>query len=655
MILKQTNDVKVEGSLPGKTVEMTLAAEASEHFISMFIDQYKNRLLAVLREYSTNALDAQIEVGVHRPIEVTLPNRLAPYLSIQDFGVGLTEQDIEEVYSQFGASTKRHSNDFNGALGIGCKAGMTYTNGFTVVSVKDGRRIQAVINRHPKGATVQVVDNSPTSDPTGTTVAVEIKREDFDRIAEMAADFYRFWKPGTVLVNGKRPARIEGLRLSETMFVTESDLESYVVMGNVGYPVTTHKIAPGLSHGYGLVAFVPNGSCSFTPDREGLTDDAGTKATLAKVAADFKRCASEAVQKAVTAAKTPTEAIDMFNRYEGMYPAVARASYRGKVIPLSYKPPHVNYRTVPETRMLRLNHYYKGKAEDVFDLQSRVWTTALFITDWDHAKWSGPMRDKLNLWGAQNNVTINPSREAILIMPTLPDEIKPWLRSEQIVSWEKDIKPIKLPSAAKRPSPSGRLPGSYDFYADYRYNRGVAGEEIEKLLKASYPVFYIHGNRYEASALMPAVRAVAGHDKFVLVSLSGNRIDKFKRNIPEAKEASQFVRDGFDKWVKGLSDDVKASLAMKDAGWRHVAEKIDPAKVTDPLVKEAARVARVDTQVASDARDVFARIFGFRASRAPFVASKNPTDRYPLFSHTVLDRKPEHVYNYMNNAYANGL
>ena len=75
------------------------------------IDLYSDPELAVIREYSTNAFDAHIEAGVTRPIEITTPTHLCPFFKVRDYGFGLDVEDIREIYSQYGASTKRESDD----------------------------------------------------------------------------------------------------------------------------------------------------------------------------------------------------------------------------------------------------------------------------------------------------------------------------------------------------------------------------------------------------------------------------------------------------------------------------------------------------------------------------------------------------------------
>lgn len=658
MIADRTNDVKVEGTLPGKTVKMSLAADAEQHFINIFTDLYKNRLRAVIREYSTNAFDAHVEAGITRPIEITLPSTLSPYLRIKDFGVGLSVNDITTIYSQYGASTKRTSNDFNGMLGLGCKSAMTYTSQFVVVSVKSGVRVQVVVERHPMGANMQVVDTSTTADANGTEVIVQVKREDVAKCAEEAAEFFRMWKPGTVLVNGAAPKRIHGLRLSDSLLVTEGDSRCFVVMGNVSYPVERDKVAPGLESTYGLTVFAPIGAVHFTPAREALMDTPETEATLAKARADFQAAAGKAVQQAVEAAKTPSEAIDTYFRYRKMYAGVnVAATYRGQAIPLKYDVPrlppapgHSYGEVVPGARIVQpQTRWYKGKGYDVDSIPACDWPKAVWITGWDYAKWSAPMRNKLDYFFNQHGEQGAHGRN-IFCTATIPAAIRPWISDKQIIDWPTQVKPLQLPggpTGGQRGS-TNRLPGSYDFYVGTDFRQGKPGADIESLATQGFPIFYHHGNQYEARAYVNALD-VARKSKFVVVCLGENRIAKFKRTMPKALTTIEAIAAAKTKWEGILSADVLAALAQHDSGFKTDLIVLDPAKLKDPVLAEAVRVAKIDLTKVLEARKVFAKVLGSMAVQRN---AKDPLDSYPLYDARIAARNLDHVNVYLNSAYA---
>ena len=70
-------DIKHTGNLgvAGRTA-MTFDENSIAHLMSVLTDLYSDKPLAVIREYSTNALDAHRAAGNTAPIEVTLPSTL---------------------------------------------------------------------------------------------------------------------------------------------------------------------------------------------------------------------------------------------------------------------------------------------------------------------------------------------------------------------------------------------------------------------------------------------------------------------------------------------------------------------------------------------------------------------------------------------------
>ena len=82
-----------------QSVKFGIKSSGLHHILGILRNQlYSDKILAVLREYSCNAVDAHAEAGCpERPIEVTLPNRMNPYYKVRDFGPALNEDDIQNI------------------------------------------------------------------------------------------------------------------------------------------------------------------------------------------------------------------------------------------------------------------------------------------------------------------------------------------------------------------------------------------------------------------------------------------------------------------------------------------------------------------------------------------------------------------------------
>ena len=69
------------------SVNFGIKSSGLHHILGILRNQlYSDKVLAVLREYTCNAVDAHTQAGCpERPIEVILPNAMNPFIKIRDF------------------------------------------------------------------------------------------------------------------------------------------------------------------------------------------------------------------------------------------------------------------------------------------------------------------------------------------------------------------------------------------------------------------------------------------------------------------------------------------------------------------------------------------------------------------------------------------
>lgn len=254
-----------------ESAKMGIHVASMAHIISLLTDLYSNKILAVLREYSTNAWDSHVDAGVTRPIEVTLPTQGNLVFKVQDFGIGLSKDELFEVYSQYGASTKRETNDATGMLGLGCKSALTYAPQFTVIANKDGMKAIVTVGKGADGVgEFQLLSHEETDDPNGVTVVLPVAQHDVRRFHQEAERFFFYWRDGNVLVDGEAPHTIEDderwTKIDPDVYIKRQDYgESRLVQGGVAYPLEEDD-----SGTHSVVAYVPIGMVDFTPSREDL-------------------------------------------------------------------------------------------------------------------------------------------------------------------------------------------------------------------------------------------------------------------------------------------------------------------------------------------------------------------------------------------------
>lgn len=348
----------------GASTVMTIQRDAMAHIMSILTNLYSDTPLAVLREYATNALDAHREVRLDRPIEVTLPFALKPTLVIEDFGVGMSTDDVLSLYSSYGASTKRETNEQTGMLGVGSKSALAYTSQFTVRARKGGVETTALVYLNDNGeGQIKVVDTKAVPvEQTGVRIEVPVKSGDADKFVKAARELFLFWRSEDVSVKG---VTIKSMyddpkidKMSDMSFFGPSgftfgmpeDGRYYgyrernvkVVQGGVPYPVEKEKLTPETREVFDrlplrerdIVLVAPIGTVQFTPSREAVNYTPNTDRALRTLAETWIKDAAAYITERVSKQADKTKALGEYERLSFLAPGVA-ITYRGETVPSS--------------------------------------------------------------------------------------------------------------------------------------------------------------------------------------------------------------------------------------------------------------------------------------------------------------------------------
>lgn len=332
-LAKSTTQV-TQNFTPKASYDMKLSDKASAHIIQSLINLYSDSSAAVIRELSSNARDAHVQAGkADVPIKVLTPNRFGnTELVIIDEGVGLDEAGLE-TYVTLGESTKGDDNSQIGAYGLGCKSPLSMTSQFTVVATKDGIQRHAVIGEMSSGTLgMEILSIRETEDADGVTVRVPVRDEDIPSITAKAEQFFKFWTPGTVLLNGVQPKNYLD-ELNESQYVKTVNATVYVadnrysnnnitvIMGNVAYSVDSAQIADkiegnrynvltslGFSYRAGIVLEAPIGDLELVPSRDSLKYSSLTVNTIVELLKEARDEAFEILAEKVKSAVSYAEA-----------------------------------------------------------------------------------------------------------------------------------------------------------------------------------------------------------------------------------------------------------------------------------------------------------------------------------------------------------
>jgi hypothetical protein len=327
-----TKDIRTSGDLGGRKIAMSLDANSLVHIMGILSDLYSDPAGAVIREYTTNALDSHLAASQSRPVEISTPSRLSPHFVVQDFGVGMSEEDIENIYSQFGNSTKRGNNLEAGMLGLGSKSALTYTEQFNLITVKNGIKLLVSISRSSDGSGgIEIVHSSTTNEPNGVTIKVPVQ-SDIDAFNNRVRQFVKYVTPGSVLVNGEQPENdLEYVTANIAMIPKNTDryAQDRIVMGNVSYPTQTRLLDT-----HAIIYFIKMGEVDFTPSREELMFTELTRRTVERMKTEFNQYFDGHLHRMIDECETIKDAWELQKKYNNdFYNRRLDFRYKGVALP----------------------------------------------------------------------------------------------------------------------------------------------------------------------------------------------------------------------------------------------------------------------------------------------------------------------------------
>lgn len=278
----------IETSGFGATSQFTIAA-SPQAFDILTSNIYENKIRAVIREVSCNALDAHVAAGVSRPFDVHLPTSYEPWFSVRDFGNGLSQGELVQIYTTFFMSTKSNSNEYVGAFGLGSKSPFCLVDSFTIISYYDGiKSTYCCYRAEDRSLKISLVNEIPCGSETGLEVIIEGQTGDYKGASfrQEAIEVFSYFNsvPNvnipevTDAINNK----ISSFTVVRDGFVANFkarvDYNSCVaVMGNVCY-----RIPQEFRFKFPVRIYFNIGDLSVNPGRESLSLDSKTKAMLEK-------------------------------------------------------------------------------------------------------------------------------------------------------------------------------------------------------------------------------------------------------------------------------------------------------------------------------------------------------------------------------------
>jgi hypothetical protein len=303
-LLDTPNQIEQIGNI---TDASSFKMKSSRKAFQILSDLYSDKPLAIVRELGCNANDSMIASGKKdQPFHIHLPNSLEPWITIQDFGTGISHQNIYDIYSTYFESTKTNTNDQIGCLGLGSKSPFCYTDNFSVTSIHDGeKRIYNAYFAENGNPTIALMSCVKTDEQNGVAVQIPVKEKDFSTFMASVVKAFRFFDVKPTISGGKIDWKDEKPTFSgdDWMFLDSSNQwEAFAIMGGVTYPIDHYKVADKYNQivRKGVVLKFKMGELDFAPSREHLSyDDSTIKAIndkLEKVLTEIKDKAKEQIE-----------------------------------------------------------------------------------------------------------------------------------------------------------------------------------------------------------------------------------------------------------------------------------------------------------------------------------------------------------------------
>ena len=287
---------------------------------------YSNPIQSFLRETVSNGWDSHVEAGNPEPVIISLKSdnpdafremanwqygskKVDITITIRDFGVGLSPERFANIYTNIGSSTKRDSNDFIGAFGIGRFSCLSCSDSATLNSYHNGTRYSYLMYKDGTGINIDQLGKFPTDAKNGLSVQVTLQM-DYYKVQELingltALAFFnciylddsqkllfdfaeQFNKRKSTYLKSFGVWDMANYRLKKTSYNSTKPVN--IVVGNCIYPFTKEQLyaQSKLPKDLPIYLHFDIGELDVTPNREAIlynpkTDDAILKKAKAAV------------------------------------------------------------------------------------------------------------------------------------------------------------------------------------------------------------------------------------------------------------------------------------------------------------------------------------------------------------------------------------
>lgn len=299
---------------------------ADEKMFNILLGGYSDKPRAIIRELCTNALDSHVMAGVKdKPFTVVLPTRWDTNFMVRDFGVSLSHDDVMNLYTTIGKSTKTNDNNTVGKFGLGSKVPFAYTNIFTITAIQDGEKRVYSAYKDKGYPNLSLIVKGPTDEPQGLSVSFPVKEDDvyaFQQAAKRVLPIFDVIPENNLeITNADLTPVYQGSNWKIVKNDTSAGIQGIMVkQGCVLYPVDSFAISKNkrpealdIFTNESIILDMPIGTVDITPFRESLSYDDTTIANIVNVLDDITGSIVDSLLLDIKSATTLWGAVANFN------------------------------------------------------------------------------------------------------------------------------------------------------------------------------------------------------------------------------------------------------------------------------------------------------------------------------------------------------
>lgn len=207
---------------------------------------YSDGIGSTIREWVSNAWDANIEASTNNPIEVKLGiNGSGRWeFTVEDKALGLDDEDVKNVISKYLKSTKRDKKNQLGAMGLGWKSGLAYQSSFSFICRKAGVERTYIMHEGEQGNQITLLGQVDTIEPNGVKMVIAVNNYDRGTFSQKIRQQLAYFS--NTYITDEYSRFNNGYKIYENDLFKWSEISGdskmHICLGEVYYPMDFSKL-----------------------------------------------------------------------------------------------------------------------------------------------------------------------------------------------------------------------------------------------------------------------------------------------------------------------------------------------------------------------------------------------------------------------------